>query len=165
MSRQTRSLFVLSFLPFFSTLGQINALKKDNGSLYQLSLVAYAEAKAEQGGSGNNIVVMVNSVLRDSHAVEIFPPRIGSAAVEYLTAESMRERHKRIGKDFPMVEILPMRNSHDLLVVGCAEYRVTVRHGKLVFGVFGGYEVSWRFDRSRDEYVKVKVERWSPLTL
>jgi hypothetical protein len=165
MNRQTSSLLVLSFLPFFSTFGQVNALKKDNLSLYQLSLMAYVEAKAEQGSTGNSIVVMVNSVLHDSHVVEIFPPKIGSATVEYLTAESMTERHRRIGKDFPMVEILPMRNSHDLLVVGCAEYRVTVRRGKLVLGVFGGYEVSWRFDCSKDEYVKVKVERWSPLTL
>lgn len=132
-------------------------------SLYQLSLMAYVEAKAEQGSTGNNIVVVVvNSVLHDSHVVEIFPPKIGSATVEYLTPESITERHRRIGKDFPMVEILPMRNSHDLLVVGCAEYRASVRHGKLVLGVFGGYEVSWRFDCSKDEYVKVKVERWSP---
>src|SRR5258708_35242820 len=135
MNRQTSSLLVLSFLPFFSMFGQVNALKKDNLSLYQLSLMAYVEAKAEQGSTGS-IVVMVNSVLHDSHVVEIFPPKIGSATVEYLTAEPMTERHRRIGKDFPMVEILPMRNSHDLLVVGCAEYRVTVRRGKLVLGVF-----------------------------
>lgn len=130
-------------------------------SLYQLSLMAYVEAKANQGSTDNNIVVMDSSVVHDSHAVEIFPSKIGSATVEYLTSESIKKRHRRIGKDFPVVEILPMRNSHDLLVVGCAEHRVSVRHGKLVLGIFGGYEVSWRFDCSKNEYVKVKVERWS----
>ena len=161
MNRQTSSLLILSFFPFFSTFGQVDAPKKDNVSLYQLSLMAYVEAKAEQG-STDNIVVMVNSVLKDSHVVEIFPLKIGSATVEHLTAKSMTERHRKIGRDFPTIEILPIRNSHDLLVVGCAEYRVTVRHGKLVLGVFGGYEVSWRFDCSKNDYVKVKVERWTP---
>src|ERR1035438_2048508 len=100
MNRQTSSLLVVSFLPFFSTFGQVNALKEDNVSLYQLSLMAYVEAKAEQGSTGNNIVVVVvNSVLHDSHVVEIFPPKIGSATVEYLTPESITERHRRIGKD------------------------------------------------------------------
>jgi hypothetical protein len=160
MNRRTSSLLVLSFLPF-SMFGQVSAPKKDNVSLYQLSLMAYVEAQAEHGSTGDNIVVMVNSILNDSHVVEIFPPKIGSATVEYLTSELMKKRRRRIGKDFPIVEILPMRNSHDLLVVGVAEYRVSVRHGKLLLGVFGGYEVSWRFDCFKNEYVKVKVEHWS----
>jgi|HubBroStandDraft_6_1064221.scaffolds.fasta_scaffold234921_3 hypothetical protein len=164
MNRQTSSLLVLSFLPF-SMFGQVNPVTKENVSLYQLSLMAYVEAKAEHGSTGDNIVVMVNSILNDSHVVEIFPPKIGSATVEYLTSESMKERHRRLGKDFPIVEILPMRNSHDLLVVGVAEYRVSVRHGKLILGVFGGYEVSWRFDCSKNEYVKVRVEGWPPMVL
>ena len=165
MNRQTSSLLVLGLMLFCLTLGQMNAQTKDKVSLYQLSLMAYVEAKGEQGGTGNSIVVLDNSVLHDSHVVETFPPEIGSSSIEYLTTKSIVERYRRIGKAFPLVEILPMRNSHGLLIVGCAEYRVNVRHGKLVLGVFGGYEVSWRFDCSKDEYVKVKVERWNALTL
>jgi len=165
MNRRIASLLVPSVFFFVSGVGQINAQKKENASLYQLSLMAYVEAKAVEAGTSNNIVVLDNSVLHDSHVTETFPLKIGSATVEYLTAKSITERHKRSGKDFPIVEILPMRNSNGLLVIGCAEYRVNIRHGKLDLGVFGGYEISWRFDCSKAEYVRVKVERWNALTL
>jgi hypothetical protein len=127
--------------------------------------MAYVEAKAEQASASNSVIVLANNVLHDSHVVEKLPSKIGSSTIEYLTAESIQERFRRIGKDFPIVEILPMRSQHGLLVVGCAEFRVSVRHRKLVLGVFGGYEVHWRFDCSKGEYVKIKVERWSSLIL
>ena len=162
---QISSLFVISLVLFFSMLGEIVAQTKDNVSLYQLSLVAYAEAKAEQGVTYNKIMVMDNNVLHDSHVAETFPTKIGSSTIEYLTRESIVERYKKVGKGFPIVEILPLRNSRGLLIVGCAEYRADVRHGKLILGAFGGYEVHWRYDCSKDEYVKVKIERWNALTL
>jgi hypothetical protein len=157
--------FVLSLVLFFSILGEINAQTKDNLSLYQLSLSAYVEAKAEQGATRNGIVVIDNEVLHDLHVAESFPPKIGLSTIEYLTTESITKRYKKVGKGFPIVEILPMRDLHGFLIVGCAEYRVDVRHGKLVLGVFGGYEVHWRFDCSKNEFVKVKIEHWNALTL
>jgi hypothetical protein len=156
---------VLGLVLLLSIIGEINAQTKDDLSLYQLSLLACVEAKTEHSVARDNIVVMDNEVFHDSHVAETFPPEIGSSAIEYLTRESIVKNYKKVGTGFPIVEILPMRNSHGFLIVGCAEYRVGVRHGKLVLGVFGGYEVHWRFDCSTDQYVKVKIERWNPLTL
>jgi len=156
---------MLSITLFFSALEEINAQTKDNLSLYQLSLAAYVEAKTDHSSATNNIVVLDNIVLGDSHVAEIFPPKIGSSTIEYLNTKAIVERHKKLGKGFPIVELLPMRNSHGFLIVGCAEYHADLRHGKLVLGVFGGYEVYWRFDCSKDQYVKVKIERWNALTL
>jgi len=165
MSRQLDSLCVLSLALLFSTYGPVDAQTKDDGSLYQKSLRAYAEAKSEQGGIKDNLVVRANNVIQDVHVAENFPSKIGSLTIEYLTDNLLLERYRRIGKGFPIVEILPMRNSLGLLVVGCAEYRVEVRHGKLVLGVFGGYEIHWQFDCSKHEYVSVNVKRWNALTL
>ena len=161
MTLQSKSLLVASLVFFFSSLGQA----RDNVSLYQLSLRAYVEAKAEQGGTADSIVVWDTDVLHDKYAVETFPQKIGSITIEYLTTKSIMERYKRLGKAFSIVEILPMRNYHDLLVVRCAEYSAGVRHGRLDLGVFGGYKVTWRFDSSKDEYVKINVERWLGLVM
>ncbi|MBZ5593412.1 MAG: hypothetical protein LAP39_14310 [Acidobacteriia bacterium] len=165
MNRRTNSLLVLSLMLSLPALEEVNAQTKDNLSLYQLSLVAYVEAKADHSSPANNIVLLDNIVLHDSHVAEILPPKIGSSTIEYLNTKSIAERHKKLGKGFPIVEILPMRNSNGFLIVGCAEYHADVRHGKLILGVFGGYEVYWRFDCSKDQYVKVKIERWNALTL
>src|SRR6266849_1303733 len=52
MNRQASVLLLPSLIIFFSTPGPTKAQTKDNVSLYQLSLGAYVEAKAEQGDSG-----------------------------------------------------------------------------------------------------------------
>jgi len=43
MNRRIASLLVPSVFFFVSGVGQINAQKKENASLYQLSLMAYVE--------------------------------------------------------------------------------------------------------------------------
>jgi hypothetical protein len=125
----------------------------------QCSLAAYAEARAERTGPDNNIIVLANSILKDSHVAEIFPPKIGSSTVEYLAAKVIKERCRRTGKPIPIVELLPIREDQGFLVVRCAEFGAYTRHGKLILGVYGGYEVYWRFDCSRNEYIKAK-EDW-----
>ncbi len=52
-----------------------------------------------------------------------------------------------------------MREHQGSLIVRCAEFSASVRHGKLILGVYGGYEIYWRFDCSTNEYVKAKVDR------
>jgi hypothetical protein len=164
MNCRLASLLVFSGL-IFSMEKLAIAQNKDEKSLYELSLAAYIEAKAQQGGSGNSTIVLSNCVLNDSHVIETFPTKIGQSTIEYLNEEAIIERFKKLGKEFTVVAILPMRNRDGLLRVGCAEYRAGVRHRKLVLGVFGGYDIHWRIDCSKNQYVKVKVEKWSPLTL
>jgi hypothetical protein len=110
--------------------------------------------KVEKGGTADSMVVWDTDVIHDRYAVETFPQKIGSFTIEYLTYEAIVERYKSTRKAFPIVEILPMRNYDDLLVVRWAEYSAGVRHGRLQLGVSGGYKVAWRFDSSKDEYVK-----------
>jgi hypothetical protein len=120
------------------------------------------ESKTLKGPTNDNVIVLENAVLSEMDSFEIFPRKIGSATIEYLDTKAIAERYKRIGSEFAVLEIGPLRNTSEVLMVNCAEYRVSIRKRRLVLGVAGGYMVHWRFDCSTGEYVKVKVERWFP---
>jgi hypothetical protein len=164
MNCRLACLFVSACL-IFSTQRPGEAQVKEEKSLYELSLATYIEAKAQQSGPSNNTIVLAKSVLNDSHVIEMFPSKIGQSSIECLNEKAIVEKFKKLGKEITVVEILPMGNRDGLLRVGCTEYRASVRHPKLVLGVFGGYDIHWRIDCSKNEYVKVKVETWLPLTL
>jgi hypothetical protein len=129
-------------------------------SLYLRSLSASVEAKGLQGPNNNNFVVLENDVLQGMDSAKIFPTKIGSATIEYLDTKAIMDRFRRIGRKFAVLEVEPLRNVREVLIVNCAEYSVNIRRGKLVLGVAGGYMVHWRFDCSTREYVRVRVERW-----
>lgn len=129
-------------------------------SLYLRSLSACVEAKGLQGPT-NNVIVLENDVLRDMDSAKIFPTKIGSAVIEYLDTKAIINRFRRIGRRFGVLEVKPIRNVREVLIVNCAEYSVNIRRGKLVLGVAGGSMVHWRFDCSTGEYARGKVERWT----
>jgi hypothetical protein len=160
MKNQASILLLPVLILVFSTFGQANAQTKCNG-LYQCSLAAYAEAKAQRDGPGHDIIVMESSILRDIRDSEIFPSAINSSAVEYLATRTIKQRCQKTGKPVPIVDLLPMRERKGLLIVRCAEYGAYTRHGKLILGVYGGYEVYWRFDCSTNEYIKTTAQ-WYP---
>jgi hypothetical protein len=141
-----------------STRKALLALRSE--SLYLRSLSACIEARALMSFAGDNTVVLQNSVLGDLEPVQLLPSKIGSANIEYLTAKAVAERYRRLGRGFAALEIKPIVNSRDALIVNCAEYAVGIRRRKIVLGVAGGYMVNWHFDCSTGEYAKVKVERW-----
>ena len=142
--------------------GQIERRGSAGKSLYQLSLSACIQAKAEKGDSTNNVIVLENNVLRDSDSVAILPAKMGSANIEYLDPKAIAVRYRRLAKELAILEILPIRNAGDMLIVNCAEYKAAIRKRRLVLSVTGGYIVHWRLDCSTGEYATVNVERWFP---
>ena len=137
-----------SLRPFWST------------DLYVRSLSACVEAKASEGLS-SNVIVLQNDVLGRLEPVVALPPSIGSVTIAYLTDKAVRERYRRLHQKFAVLEIKPMNNSRDELVVNCSVYSVGIRRRKLVLGVYGGYMVHWRYIASQ-RFVRAQVERWYP---
>jgi hypothetical protein len=101
-------------------------------------------------------------VLRDSDSVAILPAKMGSANIEYLDPKAIAVRYRRLAKELAILELLPIRNASDMLIVNCAEYKAAIRKRRLVLSVTGGYIVHWRLDCSTGEYATVNVERWFP---
>jgi hypothetical protein len=101
--------------------------------------------------------VLEAGVLRDSCLAKILPARIGSHTIECLNDKSIKERYKTSGKQLRIVEVSPIMNQGDLLMVDCTEYRVSFRHGNLLLHPSRGYRVEWRFDCAKAEYVNVRV--------
>jgi hypothetical protein len=161
MGSQSSRLLVVGLLFLSSTFRQMNAQTANDLSLYQRSLQAYLEAKAEKGSANEHVIVLDNSVWHNTIDTDAFPARISSYTIECLGSKSIRDRYRKVG-EFGIVEVLPVTNRDDLLIVTCAEYRVSVRHGKLILGVYGGYRVEYRFDCSKGQYVKAGVEPYLP---
>jgi hypothetical protein len=161
--------FLFSLISILIASGQIRAQESaknvstglSSESLYQRSLSACVESKGLESPANNNLVVLENDVLRGMDSAKIFPTKIGSTTIEYLDTKAIMERYRRVGRKFAVLEVEPLRNVREVLIVNCAEYSVNIRRGKLVLGVGGGYMVHWRFDCSTGEYAKVKVERWT----
>ena len=160
MKHQSSTLLLPILILLFITVGQANTQTACNG-LYQCSLVAYAEAKAERDGPGHSIAVMESIVLKDVRDTESFPSVVNSSAVEFLTTKSIKQRCRKTGKPFGIVEILPMRERNGVLIVRYAEFSADTRHGKLILGVYGGYEVFWKFDCASNKYIKTSAQ-WYP---
>jgi len=167
MNPRTSCLLLLSLSPAISTSGQIdpqtaskNVLAVWSENLYVRSLSEFVEARDSKGATPDSITVLQNDVLRDWFPV--FPSRIGSVTIEYLTDKAVRERYRRLHQKFAILEIKPMNNSRNELVVNCSVYSVGMRRRKLVLGVSGGYMVHWRYDCQSKEFVRAKVEPWYP---
>jgi len=157
MDSQPSRFLTLGLLFFFLTLCRTKAETPNNLSLYQRSLQAYVEAKAELGSTDDAILVLDNDVVHDLFAARLFPAKIGSHTIECLNNKSIKDRYKKTGKQFRVVEVSPMRSQGNNLIVECREYGVSARGGKVILGVYGGYQIEWRFDCSKGEYVKTGV--------
>jgi hypothetical protein len=132
-------------------------------SLYVRSLTECVQAKqAEVRGGITAITVVENEVLRDPNYFQPLPSKIGSVSLDFLSQRSLKLRFQRERRPIHVIEIKPIRNWRDELLIDCAEYRVSVRKGVLTFGVIGGNMIRWRFDSAVADYVKVNVEPWWP---
>jgi hypothetical protein len=162
----------LLFLALISTVGASAQIHPTEGiqkalaalwseNLYVRSLSACVEAK-DSGGLSSNVIVLQNDVLGRLEPVVALPPSIGSATIEYLTSKAVMERYKRLRQKLGVLEIQPLNNSRDELVVNCSVYSVGMRRRKLVLGVSGGYMVHWRYDCQSKEFVRARVEPWYP---
>ncbi len=131
-------------------------------SLYARSLAACVENKQGRAGPLSVVSVLDNAVTQDPALLFPRPSHVGSVRLEFLDYESLKRRFRQTGREFPVIEIKPMRDSRDVLLVDCADYRVTVRKRRVVLGVAGGTSIHWRFDARAGDYEKIKVEPWAP---
>ena len=129
-------------------------------NLYVRSLSACLDASAATRRSGTNLIVLQNSVLGDLEPVQILPSKIGAVNIEYLSTPAIKKRYETLGKPLHVMEIKPLTNSKDELIVDCTVYSVGLRRWKLLLGVSGGYLVHWHFDCAAREFVQGKVEDW-----
>jgi hypothetical protein len=154
-----RSALLVLLLTF---VGFPAAAEDGNSSLYTRSLVAYVQAKQEQVRSRHAVVVIENIVVDDPTFVYPLPSKVGSVRVEILSAELLKAKFKETGKQFDAVEIKPMINSRDELIVDCAEFRVSVKKRRVNLIVVGGLRFHWRFDVTKGDYAVVRIEPWRP---
>ena len=88
--------------------------------------------------------------------------------VAYAKAKAERDgggQSIKVRKHVPVVELLPVKSDHDVLVVRCAEFGAYTRHGKLILGVYGEFEVQWRLDHSPGEYIQGRGKSYPALFL
>jgi hypothetical protein len=131
-------------------------------NLYIRSLDACVQAKQEVVGDLNAVFVVKNLIVGDPTFFYPIPSEVGTLRLEYLDTPSLLKNFRQAGKPFPAIEVKPMINRDDTLIVDCADYRVSVSKGRAVLSVMGGTRIHWRFDAAKRDYSMTKAERWRP---
>jgi hypothetical protein len=131
-------------------------------SLYIRSLAACVQSKQEVVGNLDAVFVVKNDIVGNPTFFYPDLAEVGAIRLEYLDTPSLLKKFRQTGKPFPAVEVKPMINRDENLIVDCADYRVSVRKGRAVLSVMGGTRIHWRFDASMRDYVMTKAERWRP---
>jgi hypothetical protein len=134
----------------------------EEASLYIRSLSACVQAKREGVGNLEAVFVVKNIIVSDPSMFYPSLSEVGTIRLEYLDTPSLLKKFRQTGKPFPAIEVMPMINRDGSLIVGCADYRVSVRKGKAALSVMGGTRIQWRFDASTRDYVMTNAEPWRP---
>jgi hypothetical protein len=92
-------------------------------------------------------------VQRDPEVTDDLPGQSGDYHVEYLDAQQMIARYKRLRKDFSILKIHPMTNDGATLKIIVSEYWVSFHHGRLSLGLSDWSEVKFRFDSETQKFV------------
>ena len=136
------------------------AARSQETSLYLRSLTAYAQAGRPTVQDSGVLVVVKNNVVDDPALFYPLPTNVGSIRVEFVDDNALRARYRENKKAFWAIEIKPMVNRANELIVDCQEYRAAVRRGKVTLSVMGGVRIHWRFDSQIGDYVLTRVEPW-----
>jgi hypothetical protein len=129
-------------MPFYTGImavlcvGPLFLAQESETSLYIRSLKAYAKADRE-AQTGGTLIVVKNIVVNDSAFFYPSPSRVDTIPVEYMDARALHAKYRDNGKAFRAVEIKPMINQNDELIVDCTKYLVTLRKSKVILGVIG----------------------------
>lgn len=153
--------FVVAAAIFWLALPQAGA-QTTSADLYIRSLSACIEAKLEEFPKLDTMAVIENLVLRDPNVIVPLPPTLAGVRLEYLNEEAVARRLRASRKEYAAIEIKPMRNRGDELIIDCAEYSIRMKKGLPIYGILGGVLIRWRFDSSSHDYVKVAIEPWWP---
>jgi hypothetical protein len=131
-------------------------------SLYIRSLDACVQAKQEVDGNLSAVLVVKNVIVGDPTFFYPVPSEVGTTRLEYLDTPSILKKFRQAGKPFSAIEVKPMINRDDTLIVDCADYQVSVSKGRPVLSVIGGTRIHWRFDAANRDYSMTRAERWRP---
>src|SRR5882724_836802 len=107
------SLLLLAILSFHSSAQQTGESKIEQG-LYYRALVAALAARAldskfaDANDPQHQVIIVKNEQLNAG-----FPSRIGDVAIEYLTMEDLRARHRSLKHTLPVFEMRPIVNEDD----------------------------------------------------
>ena len=142
--------------------GALAATAEAETSPYIRSLAACVQSKQQVVGHLDAVFVVKNDIVGDPTFFFPVLAEVGATRLEYLDAPSLLKKFGRAGTPFPAIEVKPMINRDEGLIVDCADYRISVRKGRAALSVMGGTRIHWRFDASMGDYVMTNTERWRP---
>ncbi len=138
---------------------EISATK---ANLYSLALSAYLDERARvpamMGSSEDPKVLIVerNTVTRG------FPEQFGQSRVSYLDSQGLAQKYRADKKAFPMLEVGPITNSGNDLVIPIARWVISYRGKTQQRGYYHAYAVILRFDCEKQAYSVQSVKYIPP---
>jgi len=99
-------------------------------------------------------------VERKQHITAGLPAQSGAYRVEYLDAEQLADRYKKLRKEFAILVPFPMVNNGQRVQVAFNVYWFSYRKGSFNYSLEGGSHVYFRYDCEKREFVIDEVMLW-----
>lgn len=103
----------------------------------------------------HHVVVAKNSLPSDN-----LPEQFGDYRIEYLDADQLVARYKKLRKPFAVLEIGSMQGDSATLKVSISKSWFSYKKGHRLFEVEEGSEVTFRFDCETQRFVVSNVKLW-----
>jgi hypothetical protein len=152
------------------SLKQIESPPVDEKNLYYRALFAYLDRLAKsynriddsEHGSRirtdyHHMIIEKNPAITDS-----LPTQLREYRVEYLDAQGLVDRYKKLRKSFSMLVVHPIENEGERLRISFALNWSNYKEGKLVWGCTDWGNVYFRYDCGKRAYVLDSVEGHGP---
>jgi hypothetical protein len=119
---------------------------------------AWGQIDDNNGGSNTRTDYRHMLVQKDLEVTADLPEQFGDHHVEYLDMQETIARYKKLGRDFSILKIHPMKNEGPSLKIVVSVYWVSFHHGKLGFALSDWSEVEFRFDPDRQNFTLFAIK-------
>jgi len=87
-----------------------------------------------------------------------FPTEFENHFVEYLDAQALVDRHRKLGKPFAVLEIRPMKNEGKTLKIEVVVYWTSHKKGRFLREVSDWSDVAFQYDCEKQQFVVSSVK-------
>ncbi|MCA1630417.1 MAG: hypothetical protein LC785_11735 [Acidobacteria bacterium] len=161
-------LFSLGFLLLLTTsaFSQERKIPVVEHNLYDRALFASLGkmdkewSHIDDAAMGNRIRIDYHNMIveKNRNITEGLPSQLGEYRVEYLDAQELIDRYKRLRKEFAILVAYPMVNEGERLEITFNVYWIGYIKGRLFYALSDWSKVYFRYDCEKREYVVEQVK-------
>jgi len=153
------SLLFLALVAQLSAFAQDPSPSKKQDTVYARALFASITEMDKEWGRQNDAPDYHRMFVEaDPQITNELPSESAGYRVEFLDTKGQVSRYKKLGKEFALLKIHPMRDDGDHLEVTVSVYQFSYKKRHLMYGLSGSSDVEIRFNCEKQQFVISSVK-------